>query len=1100
MIKMKTKLKGMLLTAMLATASVSANAQMNVNVNAGIYGDSISPTLYGIFFEEINHAGDGGLYAELVANRSFESNTVKKKYLDYWNKYADASIFAVSAEDHETAMLNSVQLHAAKVVADAAGGGIINNGYKGIHVVSGRTYKLNFFAKGAEAGAVLTAKLVAADTVTVLGSVQIDPLTTDWKKYSVTITATGDADRGKLAITSSAAGTFYLDVVSLFPPTYKDHENGLRPDLAQAMEDLHPGFVRFPGGCYVEGLKNADCGDLDCHYEWKNSLGPIEERAGHYNNNWGYEITDGMGVMEYLQFCEDLKAEPLYVTNIGIGHEWVHDYKDIGSYIQDAMDFIEFCNGDATTTWGKKRIELGHEKPFNLRLLEVGNENNPMGNDVTDGYYLRYKQFHDAIAAKYPSIDFIGNGMWSGEGWDATYPVDYVDEHYYSTPEFFINRYNLYDNSSRTSHKRYIGEYAVTQDFGKVGDVYAALGEAVYMCGLEKNSEAVAMASYAPIYQNDDMPGWWPSEMVHFNNHDMFVTPSYYMQQLFPKYLGKRNVNVAETDNSEVNDYYVGVGSYLSNATYSDLKVTYADGTTMVPNYKAANWIQSDTNSKTWTYNTTSIAQTDDSKIDQRNVFQTKLTSTSYTYEMKATRTSGAEGFVIPFNYADAGSYCWLNIGGWGNTKTSFEQCIGSRSSIGASSPFSVKNGQTYAIRIVVDGNTVKGFVDDKQVASATIAPSVRQKVYTCATINEAQDKVYLRIINPYKEAQQVTINMKNADINDVSGEIMTGNKLDENSWATPENVKPQTLSGYTINGNAITYTVPAYSANFINMGVSNVTEQKPDPVVIPTSILTYNFEEGTPDDSTKTYTGTLHGKAEIKTMPNGNKVLYTGATGGEGYMDLGATVGQTVGAQLTGDYAFSVDMKLDDASMLTSYCWPFAFCKDASEYIALINAGNDRGMYVEAKSTNAQESVASGVKFTAAPTDWHNVCFSQSGTTATIYIDGEACGSATMSVNPSTFAADLTNNYFGKSPYPDPIFTGLYIDNFRMFASSLSAAQVKLLNSMKTTDNVASGINGVQNNAQKEQGSALIYDLNGRTLQSGQHGLYITNGKKVVM
>jgi alpha-L-arabinofuranosidase len=1092
-----------LLTTMLALLSLTASAQIGINVNAGLRGDTISPTLYGIFFEEINHAGDGGLYAELVANRSFESNTTDKNYLNYWQKLGDAAISAVSSSD--ITLLNTVQKHAVKVVANAAGAGILNQGYKGINVVNGRQYKLSLFAKGDKAGATLSAKLLAADNVTVLGSAEISTLTTEWKKYTVTITATGDALRGTLAITSGQAGTFYLDVVSLFPPTYKNRDNGLRPDLAQALENLHPGFMRFPGGCYVEGLKSDFANGLDCHYEWKNSIGPIEERPGHYNNNWGYEITDGLGAMEYLQFCEDIGAAPLYVTNIGIGHDWIHTYSDINDYIQNALDFIEFCNGDASTTWGKKRIELGHAEPFNLRLLEVGNENNPMSSDVTDGYYLRYKQFHDAIAAKHPEIRFIGNGSWNGDGWNTSYPVDIVDEHYYNNPEFFINRYNFYNTVSRKSHKRYIGEYAVTINFGKVGDIAAALGEAVYMCGLEKNSEAVTMASYAPIFQNDDLPGFWPTEMIHFNNNALFVTPSYYMQELFPKYLGKYNVNVSETDNQQTSVYHVGVGTYLSNATYSGLKVTYADGTTMVPDYTSSNWTQNDTNSKTWTYGTASIGQTDATKINQWSTNTTALTSDTYTYELKATRTTGTEGFVIPFNYVDTENYCWLNVGGWSNTKCAFEQTAnGSRTTVGTSTTFAVTNGQTYDIRIEVAGKNVKAYIGGTLVASAEITPSKHNLLYTAANISEAQDKVYLRVINPYDESRDVTVNMKNADVTDVSGETMNGANLDENSWGTPENVKPQAISGWSISGKSITGSIPAHSANFINISVVNVTEQQPEAVVLPASLVTYNFDGGIPADSTGTYVGTLKGKAEIKTLDDGNKVLYTGAAAGDGYMDMGAAVGKAVGAKLTGDYSISTDMKFDNATMFTSYCWPFTFCRDNGEYIAFINAGDGRGWYFEAKNASSQQSVASNIKFTTDPTSWHNVCYTQSGTTATIYIDGEACGTGTISINPSLFSTDLACNYFGKSPYSDPIFTGMYLDNFHIYASALTAAQVKQLNSIKGKDSASTGIRDIL----MEETSADIYDISGRKVSSANKttinnlpkGLYIRGGKKFVI
>lgn len=819
---MRIKLRPILLSAVVALG-INSNAQ-TLTIDANERGDVISETLYGIFFEEINHAGDGGLYAELVANRSFEKNTKNGSALEYWSRYNGSTITAITSKT--TDMINSAQERCAKITTTDADQGILNSGYKGINIVNGREYKLNLFAKADEAGATMTVKLLAADKTTVLGEATIGELTTEWKKFSVNVTATGDADRGTMAITVDKASTFYLDVVSLFPPTFKNRENGMRVDMAEALADLHPAFMRFPGGCYVEGLKNTNSYDKDCHYEWKKTIGAIEERPGHFNNNWGYEVTDGMGVMEYLQFCEDLGAAPLYVTNIGIGHDWLVDVDNIDEYIQDALDFIEFCNGDETTTWGARRIALGHKEPFNLKYLEIGNENNPMSNDVTNGYYLRYKKFRKAIADKYPEIVFIGNGEWNGTAWNNAYKTDIVDEHYYNTPDFFINRYGLYDDASRTSHKRYVGEYAVTIDFGMVGNLRAALGEAVFMCGMERNSEAVAMCSYAPIYQNDDIPGWWATEMIHFNNHDLFRTPSYYIQKLFPTYLGHQNLNVTETGNTSASPIRVGVGSYLAAATYSDMKVTLADGTVLTPTYNSDGWTSNDSGTTSWTIADGSISQTDDTKTNQTNVFDTAFTSTSYTYELKATKNSGAEGFIIPFSYVDSENYCWLNVGGWGNTKTAIEQCIGgTRTVISTMTAQTITSGQEYAIKIVVDGTDVKAYIDDELICEATITTATQRMIYTAANISTDNDIIYLRIINPYDKECTVTVNIDNANLTTVSGEILSGDMNDENTWSTPTKVTPRKITDISAEENTITYTVPAYSANFINIGIDNVSD-----------------------------------------------------------------------------------------------------------------------------------------------------------------------------------------------------------------------------------------------------------------------------------
>ena len=373
----------------------SSMAQVTLNIDAGQRGASIGGRHYGIFFEEINHAGDGGLYAELIHNRSFEDNASNP---DKWWAVGNARMAVVT-----DGMLNEAQEHALELEFKGAGDGVRNEGFWGIHVVNGQTYKLSFWIKGSPAyKGVLTAELQTEGGQS-LGSRELTvDVGSEWTKLTAEITATGEAREGWFALKGSVPGTVVLDVVSLFPPTYKGRDNGCRIDLAEKLEAMKPSFVRFPGGCYVEGFY---ANGKTNRFEWKNTIGPIEERPGHMNQNWGYRVSDGFGFHEMLQLTEDLGAESLFVVNMGMGHAWVEDYTRIDEYIQEALDAIEYCNGDAKTTkWGALRAKNGHPEPFNLRLLEIGNENynfsSENNNDQSDHYAERYEQFRKAIKAK----------------------------------------------------------------------------------------------------------------------------------------------------------------------------------------------------------------------------------------------------------------------------------------------------------------------------------------------------------------------------------------------------------------------------------------------------------------------------------------------------------------------------------------------------------------------------------------------------------------------------------------------------------------------------------------------------------------------------
>lgn len=532
-----------LLTLALALAlCCTTYAQTTFTFKTADRGPLLGDRHYGVFFEEINHAGEGGLYAELIRNFSFEDNGGNPD--GWWN------VAGGTGSIDNTKLLNPYQNRCLRLQMKAAGDGTRNEGWWGINVYPGRKYTVSFWVRSDNYTGDLRLQLQTRDggdlghTTVTVGDCKT------WKKVETTITANAAGDGfGWFAILGNGPGTIYLDVVSLQPPTFKNRKNGCRKDLAEMVAALKPRFVRFPGGCYVEGGNR---------YQWKHTIGPLEERTGLHNSHWGYPVSNGMGFLEYLEFCEDLGAEPLFVVNMGIGHGWLVDYQRIDEYLQEALDAIEYANGDGTTYWGARRIADGHPEPFNLRLMEIGNENynfQPEGTgDQSDHYAERFLTFYRVIKAKYPYMTLIGNvESWGTDRptWRNPNPVDLVDEHYYRNPDWFAAQYHKYDNYSRTSHGVYAGEYAVTSDFGNVGTLKAALGEAIYMAGMEVNSDVCQMASYAPMFCNEGNGATqWVPDMIHFNAYQCFGTPSYWVQQMMGANVGHQNLHWTEANNT----------------------------------------------------------------------------------------------------------------------------------------------------------------------------------------------------------------------------------------------------------------------------------------------------------------------------------------------------------------------------------------------------------------------------------------------------------------------------------------------------------------------------------------------------------------------
>ena len=536
----------------------AAQAQVTIDIDAQQRGPKVSPMLYGIFYEDINHAADGGIYAELIRNRSFEDGPRYGAPADMqgWSTYAAAPSQLTARliqPTKKTPLLNSVQHNALALDIKASPTMpvcLVNEGFWGINAVRGRCYRLSFWAKTLKYQGTVKATLCSKDGSQLYAETVVSQFPAvkaqGWTKYEATLTANDNDPQAQFALVFDGVGQVQIDMVSLFPPTFKNHENGMRPDLANMLWQLHPKFMRFPGGCFVEGQESPDNA-----FRWERTIGPIEEREGHWNVNWGYRTSDGLGYHEYLQLAEDLGAKPLYVVNVGIWHGGMTPYDSIQPWIDECMNALEYANGPVTSKYGAMRARNGHPEPFGIEYLEIGNENNqPDPRQQSDHYYERYEQFYKAIRSKYPEMKIIGNVVaWGDDNpkWNSKLSVDLLDEHYYRSPDWFAAAFHKYDSYDRQGPKVYVGEYAVTNGYGKLGNMNAALGEAVYMMGMENNSDVVELASYAPIFVNENDARWRP-DMIRFSSSRVMGTPSYYVQQLMPQHLGSQVVKVEQND------------------------------------------------------------------------------------------------------------------------------------------------------------------------------------------------------------------------------------------------------------------------------------------------------------------------------------------------------------------------------------------------------------------------------------------------------------------------------------------------------------------------------------------------------------------------
>lgn len=775
------------LATMLLVGFAAAAHAATVDVQVDKPGHRVAPTLWGIFFEDINLSADGGVYPELVRNRSFDASDKP----EYWKLTDDSGKAELVIDSSQP--LNPLNRTSLRIRSDEPFT-LENEGYWGMNVIEGRGYTLKLAARAVDGfEGPLTVKLVdsngkelATGTIERPGNEQGRGRGrgrgrggrggSGWSEHTLELTPSASDPKARLQLSGAGSGgALFLDMVSLMPnDTWKNH--GLRPDLCEMLDALNPAFFRFPGGCWVEGE------DMAHMNKWKQTIGNVAQRTPLYNI-WGYMATNGLGYHEYLQLSEDLGAEPLFCINVGMSHREVAPMEQMGQWVQDALDAIEYANGPVDSVWGSLRAKNGHPEPFNLKYLEIGNENGG------EAYADRWPLFVAAIKAKYPDMILVAN-HWQG-GYPSTPAPEIVDEHYYNTPEFFMQQAHRYDDYDRNGPKIFVGEFAVTQN-GGAGNLRAAIGEAAFMTGIERNSDIVTMACYAPLLVNVNHRRWNP-DLINFDSSKAYGIPGYYVQKLFSEHRGDVALPV-KVDSSDVKQTMptgrVGVGTWNTQAEFKDVKVTDPDGKVL---------FESDftKNSDGWTFHGDGNWEVKDGAL--RQTAQTQFVRAlagdpkwgDYNVEVKARKIAGDEGFLILFHIKGDEDRIWWNLGGWNNTQHAVE-LRGTQDG----KPDSIETDRWYDIRLEVRGPSVKCYLDGELVHDIKNTLAVTDAVYASATHDEKSGDVIVKVVNTSPEPTDTEFSLSGlaGGAREAQAIVLTSdNGEDENSLEAPTKVSPKT-------------------------------------------------------------------------------------------------------------------------------------------------------------------------------------------------------------------------------------------------------------------------------------------------------------------
>lgn len=806
----------LLLPGLLLSLPACSPAADRITIDVSREGAEVPASLYGVFFEEITHSGDGGLYAEMMINRGFEdgnlpsgttykdgyavaeslpcySNDSINHFQVKWEEGKALNGWQISCEDGQTPVYEVVvdnhpvhpaTPHALRVDLSQSISPVqvINEGYHGLALAQGQSYTLVFYLKTDAAGPdAATTSFIDERRQPLCSQTFACIKDGRWNRYEGRIVAPATGNKYRLALTFENKGEIQLDYISLFPEeTFKRRPNGLRKDVAGMLADLKPAFIRWPGGCIVEGLT------MENRIKWKETIGEPYTRPGEYNL-WGYRSTYGFGYHEFLQFCEDIGAKGMFVCNAGMSCLFRNGdfYADaqVDGLIREALDAIEYALGDTSTYWGKKRADNGHPAPFPLQYVEIGNEN------IGSRYAANYKRFYAAIKEKYPQVTPICALMFSPYLKEAG-PVEIIDPHYYETADWFYHNADVYDKlPADYPYKIYVGEYAAT---GRPS-LYSSLAEAAYLTGVERNADKVQLVSYAPLLENADKHG--RNHLIVLKNDSVYGRTNYHILKMFSTH--RPDVNLAtEIHPAKVPQAFrtqgiVGLGTCQTAAEFKDFKITQ-DGKTVY----ATDWTDFPS---AWTATQGEWAMADGA------LRQTRTEGDSYlwlkgksfgdcTIELKARKRKGREGFRIFFGSEGEKDYFMADIGSHTNESVIF----GRRNAHGNVSLFDYRNTTSvatdrwYDIRIEIRGNNWKCYLDNRLEYAYTYQPLIRH--YAVSGYDKQTQEVIVKLVNGENNSWHTHIDLAHVASVAPEGKALTLSSSDpdaENSFAHPERVAP---------------------------------------------------------------------------------------------------------------------------------------------------------------------------------------------------------------------------------------------------------------------------------------------------------------------
>ncbi len=780
--------------------------------------------MFGIFFEDLNHAADGGLYGELIRNRSFEFDEIDNRsynHLTAWNisglkndgengslkqEVNTDNIYGTYAIENEMPLSEknphylTVNIKEGNMYDISKNVSIVNEGFNtGLFLEKGKEYNFSIYCMCYENDMSLMVSLTDGEEE--LAENVIAAAGDGWKNYRCVFTPDKTTYNGRLKVQFLNSGKISLDHISLFPrDTFLQKENGLRADIASMLKDLKPKFMRFPGGCLVhDGSLNAD--DRDSMYRWKNTIGDVTKRPAR-RSNWGYNQTLGLGYYEYFCFCEEIGTKALPVLPGGYNpHRQISaPLSEIGEWVQDALDLIEFANGDETTEWGKIRAELGHKEPFNLEYIAIGNE------EVGEAFFERYPFFHNAIKEKYPDIKIISTsgpfaaGSEFERGWKSAIEnkADLVDEHYYMAPEWFLAHMDRYSEYKEENPKVFLGEYAT---WGNTW--YNALVEAAYMTRMQENAHAVGLACYAPLLCNVGYVNWRP-DLIWYNNHQVYGTANYYVQKMFMHhqgdYLLKTKAEGMETPYVKYPVDFSGdivLRAIDGAVTYSDIEV-----------------INNDTE-ETLQFGDKALTRDDNSYK-----LMTQETG-NYTIRLKAKQDEGRKGFLIEFGKKDEGNRYFWELGGWQNLDATICHNTNRRGSCLTQSEFSVDFEHTYELMITVkDNGEIKAFVDGRLFQTTRSLPALVEDIYVTSALEEPTGDIIIKTVNideKEKTAEITLAGLENKNYTVMVEDIKDIPVDSENSFDEPVKICPKQRE-ITVTSNTFEYVFPKESVTVLRV------------------------------------------------------------------------------------------------------------------------------------------------------------------------------------------------------------------------------------------------------------------------------------------